>query len=150
MYETLAAKEQKIALKAEVEANIASLQPLPRLKIITPSKFDTSRNFKIDQGVITCLLCGFECLNLNDHLAMTHFQDKLAMVLPRHLPPYTCPFSKCGFIAKNKQTFFEHYIGKHDILKKYLNEALAVKETKMRNKIFSKNIEDMIASLQPT
>ena len=62
-----------------------------------------------------------------DHLARLHFKDKIDKVIPK-CRPYKCPERDCLYVGKDNQSILRHFTGKHDILKKWLKEALSTKE----------------------
>ena len=84
-------------------------------------------------GYTTCELCGYVPTTKNkyrekqDHLARVHFKDKIDKVVPK-CRPYNCPESDCLYVGKDNQSILRHFTGKHDILKKWLKEALSTKE----------------------
>ena len=80
-----------------------------------------------------CELCGYVPTTKNkyqkkqDHLARVHFKDKIDKVVPK-CRPYKCPESDCLYVGKDNQSILRHFTGKHDILRKWVKEALSTKE----------------------
>ena len=74
-----------------------------------------------------CEICGFEPKTKNksrerqDHLAMKHYRERIQQELTK-VVNLKCPI--CEFIGKDKQTIYRHYIGKHRVVEKYLEEDL--------------------------
>ena len=81
----------------------------------------------------TCILCGYvpktkyKPRELENHLARVHFKDKIDKVIPK-CKPYKCPEIDCFYVGKDNQSILRHFTGKHDILRKWLKEALSTKE----------------------
>ena len=84
-----------------------------------------------------CELCDFVAQTKNkyrekqDHLSRVHFKDKIDKLVPK-CRPYNCPEIDCSFVGKDNQSVLRHFIGKHDILKKLLKEALSTPNVWMK------------------
>ena len=80
-----------------------------------------------------CELCDFVAQTKNkyrekqDHLSRVHFKDKIDKFIPK-CKPYKCPESDCLYVGKDNQAILRHFTVKHDIIKKWLKEALSTKE----------------------
>ena len=81
----------------------------------------------------TCELCGYVPITKNkyrerlDHLARVHFKDKIDKFVPK-CQPYKCPEIECLYVGKDNQSILRHFTVKHEILRKWLKEALNTKE----------------------
>ena len=97
-----------------------------------------------------CELCDFVAQTKNkyrekqDHLSRVHFKDKIDKLVPK-CRPYNCPEIDCSFVGKDNQSVLRHFIGKHDILKKLLKEALSKPNVWMK---FLEKIENSSDSIQ--
>jgi hypothetical protein len=82
---------------------------------------------------VKCELCGYVPTTKNkyrerqDHLARVHFKDKIDKFIPK-CRPYKCPEIDCLYVGKDNQSILRHFTGKHDILRKWVKEALSTKE----------------------
>ena len=97
-----------------------------------------------------CELCDFVAQTKNkyrekqDHLSSVHFKDKIDKLIPK-CRPYNCPEIDCSFVGKDNQSVLRHFIGKHDILKKLLKEALSTPNVWMK---FLEKIENSSDSIE--
>lgn len=99
-----------------------------------------------------CELCDFVAQTKNkyrekqDHLSRVHFKDKIDKLVPK-CRPYNCPEIDCSFVGKDNQSVLRHFIGKHDILRKLLKEALSTPNVWMKFLEKIENSSDIIQNV---
>ena len=81
------------------------------------------------RGRNECEICGFVPYTKNkyreksDHLAKFHFKERIDALMPKYRP-YDCPGLECSYQGKDKQDVLRHYTGKHNILKKWVDDFI--------------------------
>ena len=96
-------------------------------KTVPPVRREVPRGTFEVPGKFTCEICGFKastknkCRELQDHLLNSHFKEKVDKDLHEVTPRNTkCP--QCDYVAKDRQTVYRHYFGRHGTMERYLNE----------------------------
>ena len=101
-------------------------------------------NMKMSSTATSCEICGQKFDNLNVHLYQNHFKqqikDDYGEMFQQSVP--NCPAEGCSFKNEQRPDLLRHFLVSHNILKIYLEKAMADKTYPKNNEKLTKNTLD--------
>ena len=101
-------------------------------------------DMKIRSTTTSCEICGQKFDNLNVHLYQNHFKqqikDDYGEMFQQSVP--NCPAEGCSFKNEQRPDLLRHFLVSHNILKIYLEKAMADKTYPKNNEKLTKNTLD--------